>query len=72
MQLHVGACCGGFDEFFGPVHVVAIMDCNYVWHDTWCDIYQAKMLCDGSFVETKCHGAMMVQKHAVNHAFIIP
>jgi len=54
--------------------VVAItsMDYNDIWHDTGCSICQAKMFCDGTFVETKGHEAMMVQKHAINYAFIIP
>lgn len=48
------------------------MDYNDIWHDTGCSICQAKMFCDGTFVETKGHEAMMVQKHAINYAFIIP
>lgn len=74
MPLHVGVCCGGLMNFVALFIVVAIRSTDYndFWHDTWCDIYQAKMPCDGTFVETKGHGAMMVRKHAVNYSFIIP
>jgi len=53
-------------SFLALFTVVAItsMDCNDIGHDIGYGICQAKMLCDGNFVETKGHGVMMVQKHA--------
>ncbi|KAG2398670.1 hypothetical protein LR48_Vigan04g015200 [Vigna angularis] len=48
-----------FGYVFPFLLAIRSTDYNDFWNDTWCDIYQAKMLCDGTFVETKGHGAMM-------------